>query len=136
MSAIAVRRCWGMRRTLLISLIRVDVPMGPVESGPSVKWISGCSGYGGQRPRRPCRTLIREMATVLTGIDRRSSPVSAAEVALVRQPVADAHMLPPRVFHDPEVFDFEQEHWFARTWVCVGRESDIPSGGNYIVVDV
>ena len=45
-------------------------------------------------------------------------------------------MLPPRVFHDPEVFDFEQEHWFGRTWVCVGRESDIPSGGNYIVVDV
>jgi len=74
--------------------------------------------------------------TAVISLTESASPVSASEVARVRQPVADAHMLPPRVFHDPAVFAFEQERWFGRTWVCVGRESDIPSGGNYIVVDV
>ena len=49
-------------------------------------------------------------------------PVSAAEVAGVRRPVDGAQMLPPRVFHDPEVFAFEQDQWFAHTWLCVGRE--------------
>ena len=63
-------------------------------------------------------------------------PVSAAEVAGVRRPVADAQMLPPRVFHDPAVFAYEQEQWFARTWLCVGREEDVAEQGTYRLVRV
>jgi hypothetical protein len=38
-----------------------------------------------------------------------ASPVSAAEVAAVRQPTLQARVLPPRVFHDQVAFDDEQE---------------------------
>jgi Rieske 2Fe-2S family protein len=63
-------------------------------------------------------------------------PVSAAEVADVRRPVAEAHMLPPRVFHDPQIFAFEQEQWFSRTWLCIGREADVGEAGTYRLVRV
>ncbi len=61
------------------------------------------------------------------------SPVSAAEVAPVRRPVDEAHLLPPRVFHDADVFEFEQERWFAWTWLCVGREEDVAEPGTYLL---
>ncbi len=64
------------------------------------------------------------------------SPVSAADVAPVRRPVERAHLLPPQVFHDPAVFAYEQAAWFARTWVCVGREEDAAEPGVYFVATV
>ncbi len=64
------------------------------------------------------------------------SPVSAAEVAAVRQPVDEASLLPPRVFHDPEVLVFEQEAWFARSWLCVGREEDAAEAGQYFLATI
>jgi Rieske 2Fe-2S family protein len=64
------------------------------------------------------------------------SPISASDVAAVRQPVDRASLLPPRVFHDPQVFDFEQRAWFSRTWLCVGREEDVPMAGTYLIADV
>jgi len=64
------------------------------------------------------------------------SPVSAAEVAAVRQPVDEASLLPPRVFHDPEVLVFEQEAWFARSWLCVGREEDAAEAGLYFLATI
>jgi Rieske 2Fe-2S family protein len=64
------------------------------------------------------------------------SPVTAAEVAAVRQPVERASLLPPRVFHDPEVFAWEQEAWFARSWTCVGREEDVARPGEYLLASI
>lgn len=64
------------------------------------------------------------------------SPVSAAEVASVRQPTNRANLLPPRVFHDPAVLAYEQEAWFAREWVCVGREEDAGRRGAYFLAQV
>jgi len=66
----------------------------------------------------------------------RPAPISAAEVAATRLPVDQARLLPPRVFHDPEVFAFEQDQWFARTWVCVGREADVADPGTYLIARV
>jgi glycine betaine catabolism A len=63
-------------------------------------------------------------------------PVSAEEVAPVRQPVGKAHLLPPRVFHDPDIFAYEQESWFATTWLCVGREEDVAQPGTYLLARV
>jgi hypothetical protein len=50
-----------------------------------------------------------------------ASPVSAAEIAATRQPTTRAHLLPGRVFHDPDIFAYEQEAWFGGGWVSVGR---------------
>ncbi|HUG47067.1 MAG TPA: aromatic ring-hydroxylating dioxygenase subunit alpha [Candidatus Limnocylindria bacterium] len=61
------------------------------------------------------------------------SPLSREEVAAVRRPVDQAQLLPPRVFHDPQVFAYEQEAWFARTWLCVGREEDVAQPGSYLL---
>jgi glycine betaine catabolism A len=64
------------------------------------------------------------------------SPVSAAEVADVRKPTLEASVLPPRVFHDRDVFDYEQDAWFAREWVSVGREEDALVPGQYFLATV
>jgi phenylpropionate dioxygenase-like ring-hydroxylating dioxygenase large terminal subunit len=74
------------------------------------------------------------MSTQIPIRELPGSPVSAEEVAPVRRPVDEAHLLPPRVFHDREVFEFEQERWFARTWLCVGREEDVGEPGTYLLV--
>ena len=75
------------------------------------------------RTQRPLRTL-------------GGSPLSAAEVAPVRRPLDEASMLPAHVFHDPRVFDFEQENWFAQTWLCVAREEEIAQPGSYMLARV
>lgn len=64
------------------------------------------------------------------------SPVSATEVANVRAPTLEAHVLPPRAFHDQEIFGYEQEAWFAGDWVSVGREEDALKPGQYFLAPV
>lgn len=66
----------------------------------------------------------------------RSSPVSPAEVAATRQPTERAHTLPARVYHDPEVFQFEVDTWFRHTWLFVGREEDAPDNGSYFLTSI
>ncbi len=61
---------------------------------------------------------------------------TVAELAATRRPVVAANLLPPRVFHDPDVFQFESERWFGRTWLNVGRESDFDAPGTYALIDV
>src|SRR5918992_3417011 len=63
-----------------------------------------------------------------------ASPVSPEEVAPTRRPVEEASLLPPRVFHDPEVFAWEREAWFTRSWLCVAREEDAAAPGEYVLV--
>jgi Rieske 2Fe-2S family protein len=36
----------------------------------------------------------------------------------------------------PDLFQREQERIFTREWMCVGREEEIPSPGDYLLVDV
>lgn len=36
-----------------------------------------------------------------------------------------------RAYTDPDIFEMEMERIFARTWVYVGHESEIPEPGNY-----
>lgn len=54
----------------------------------------------------------------------------------MRLPVDRASLLPPRVFHDADVFAYEQSAWFARTWICVGREEDVAQPGAYVLATV
>jgi phenylpropionate dioxygenase-like ring-hydroxylating dioxygenase large terminal subunit len=64
------------------------------------------------------------------------SPVSAEEVASVRRPTLQASMLQPRTFHDQDVFDYEQDAWFAGGWVSVGRVEDAQTAGQYFLTPV
>ena len=64
------------------------------------------------------------------------SPISAAEVANVRRPTLEASVLPPRTFHDQDVFDYERDAWFAGGWVSVGRDEDAFKSGQYFLTSV
>jgi Rieske 2Fe-2S family protein len=61
------------------------------------------------------------------------SPFAPEEVAGVLAPLDEATMLPARAFLDPEVFAYEQAAWFERDWLCVGRASDVPAAGDWLV---
>ena len=63
-------------------------------------------------------------------------PLTADEITAVRQPVERARLLPPRVFHDPDILTYERNTWFARTWLCVGREEDVAQPGTYMLATV
>jgi benzoate/toluate 1,2-dioxygenase subunit alpha len=40
------------------------------------------------------------------------------------------------LYIDPEVFQLEQEHFFANTWNYVGHDSQIPNAGDYITNEI
>ena len=52
------------------------------------------------------------------------------------KPFADARTLPGAVYTSPDVFRLEQSGIFARQWMCAGRESDIPSPGDYFLKSI
>jgi Rieske 2Fe-2S family protein len=58
------------------------------------------------------------------------------ELEAIRRPFKAAHLLPPRVFHDPAIFAFEQEQWFGRDWICVGRGEEAANRGEYFLATV
>jgi phenylpropionate dioxygenase-like ring-hydroxylating dioxygenase large terminal subunit len=45
---------------------------------------------------------------------------------------ASAPMLPRECYTSPEFFEFERRVIFPRSWVCVGREEQIPDAGDYL----
>ncbi|MCW2950991.1 MAG: narAa [Conexibacter sp.] len=45
----------------------------------------------------------------------------------------ESGLLPARVFNDPEVHRLELERLFARSWVYIGHESEIPAPGDYVL---
>lgn len=53
------------------------------------------------------------------------------EITAVRQPLESASFLPPMVYSDPRVFDFEKSVMFRRTWLPVCHVSQIPEAGDY-----
>ena len=64
------------------------------------------------------------------------SPISPNEVANVRRPTLQATLLPPRTFHDQEIFDYEQDAWFAGGWVSIGRVEDAQTAGQFFLAQV
>ena len=44
--------------------------------------------------------------------------------------------LPGRFYHDPAIWQLEQERLFGRLWVCVGRGDQFPGAGHYRTVQV
>ena len=40
------------------------------------------------------------------------------------------------LYIDRELFELEQEHFFANTWNYLGHDSQIPKAGDYLSVDI
>ena len=59
-----------------------------------------------------------------------------AALAMTRLPFADARTLPAEVYTSEAVFRLEQQAIFARSWVCAGREADIPAAGDFFVQSI
>jgi phenylpropionate dioxygenase-like ring-hydroxylating dioxygenase large terminal subunit len=54
------------------------------------------------------------------------------EVLEEMQASLDSGLIPARIFNDPEVHRLELERLFARSWMFIGHESEIPSPGDYV----
>ena len=52
----------------------------------------------------------------------------AAALKQVRQ-----GMIPAHIYGDPEIFALERDRLFARAWVFLAHESEIPDPGDYVV---
>ena len=124
---------WGACMTWLARYVSPLVASihrwSPIEAGPSV----------GRRSSRPLRTARQpQTMSYAASMWKPSQQASRRlfELRKTRKPVDEAHLLPPRVFHDPEVFAFERDNWFARTWLCVAREADFGQPGTYALVEV
>ena len=62
--------------------------------------------------------------------------VMARDLAVTCRPFAEARTLPAAVYTSPEVLATEQAGLFARTWLCVGREADIPGAGDFFTREI
>jgi Rieske 2Fe-2S family protein len=70
-----------------------------------------------------------------TAVSSRA-PVNPNDIAPVRTQTLSATTLPARVYHDPDIFAWEREKWFAGGWNYVGREIDLPAKGSYFLTEV
>ena len=50
-----------------------------------------------------------------------NSSIDLEELLKSRGSYKEAIGLPPRVYNDPDFFDFEIDSVFASEWLCVGR---------------
>jgi Rieske 2Fe-2S family protein len=64
------------------------------------------------------------------------APLTAADLRDTRRPFADARTLPAATYTTTEVLALEQAGLFGRTWLCAGREADIPAAGDFLVRDI
>src|SRR3954469_9296614 len=60
-------------------------------------------------------------------------PLDPRQVALTRQPVERATMLPPAAFTDERVLAWEVAEIFRRNWVCAAHVSAVDEPGKFVV---
>ncbi|HLX49073.1 MAG TPA: aromatic ring-hydroxylating dioxygenase subunit alpha [Streptosporangiaceae bacterium] len=58
------------------------------------------------------------------------APVDPAGLAESLRPFGQSRMLPRAAYVDPEVFGWEQRHFFGGGWVCVGRSEQLRNPGD------
>jgi phenylpropionate dioxygenase-like ring-hydroxylating dioxygenase large terminal subunit len=64
-------------------------------------------------------------------------PILAPDaVARVRAPLERSWTLPPSAYTDPRAFEVETDTVFARDWICVARQEQLPEAGDYLCVDL
>jgi Rieske 2Fe-2S family protein len=65
-----------------------------------------------------------------------AAPLPRDELEAVLAPSGTGRMLPRGAYLDPALLRWEQEHFFARSWVCVGRETALGEVGARTAVRV
>jgi Rieske 2Fe-2S family protein len=63
-------------------------------------------------------------------------PIDPGLLASVLRPRSASSPLPPQAYGDPDVLQWEWEHLFEGSWVCVGREEHFPGKGDFETVPV
>jgi len=51
----------------------------------------------------------------------RPAPIDPERLAPALEPFGRSHALPPEAYTSPEVFEWELEHFFDASWLCLGR---------------
>jgi len=69
-------------------------------------------------------------------IDVAQSLPRASDLDRTRGAFAGARTLPGEVYVSAEVLRLEQRGIFARQWLCVGREADLPAAGDYMLKEI
>lgn len=62
--------------------------------------------------------------------------ISSEEIENVRKPLDEASFLPPRLYHQPEFYDFEIEKVFMRNWIPVAHISELTEPNTYVTRDM
>ena len=62
--------------------------------------------------------------------------LDAAQLARVRQPLADAWTLPATAYTSKAVFELEMERVLRRSWMPVARLDQVPAPGDYLALDL
>ena len=112
------------------------------EAGARSTAAVACDGTAG--PRDGTREALESGRVTIPAMPATPPTASAialglldpAELEAVRRPFKAARLLPPRVFHDPAILDYEQVNWFGRDWICVGRAEEAANRGEYFLATV
>ncbi len=62
--------------------------------------------------------------------------LTAADLKDTCRPFAAARTLPAAAYTAPDILAIEQAGLFGRTWLCAGREADVPAAGDFLVRDI
>lgn len=71
----------------------------------------------------------------MTTHDPKLSPVEELR-ANVAQPFGQARAMPKSVYTSPEFAALEQEHIFAKDWLCAGRADALKNPGDYLTMEI
>ncbi len=69
--------------------------------------------------------LHPDIVAVLNGLDQSTREVKDG-----------ARVLPPEAYGSPEFFKFEKHAVWMTSWLCVGREQQLPEPGDYLAVTI
>src|SRR5579872_5609458 len=84
-------------------------------------------------PRPRCFPLRRRRGTIGWGHKMPSVDTLLDTLAgLAAAPFAQAHPLPPEIYHDEALFALEKDRIFGTDWLCAGRAADIPNPGDHL----
>ncbi len=65
-----------------------------------------------------------------------AAPLPRSELEAVLDPAKSGRMLPRGAYVDPAVLAWEQEHFFAGSWVCAGRSAKVADVGARMAVRI
>jgi glycine betaine catabolism A len=64
------------------------------------------------------------------GVTFAPAPLDRTELEAALRPFGESRMLPRDAYVDPDVFAWEQRHFFGGGWLCVARSDQLPEPGD------